>query len=55
MREIDRVAADIIASYPDPEDEAFARHERAWYNCDGAEQAYWYRVRKAVKRRLERR
>lgn len=26
MREIDRVAADIIANFPDPEEEAFARH-----------------------------
>ncbi len=51
--DIDRVAADIIASYSDPELEAFARHERAWYRSDGAEQAYWYRVRKAVRRRLE--
>ncbi len=50
--EIDRVAADIIASYPEPELEAFARHERAWYDSDGAEQTYWYRVRKAVRRRL---
>jgi hypothetical protein len=47
------VADDIIASYPDPELEAFARHERAWYDSDGAEQTYWYRVRKAVRRRLE--
>jgi len=52
--DIDRVAADIIANYPDPELEAFARHERAWYRSDGAEQTYWYRVRKAVRRRLER-
>lgn len=52
--DIDRVAADIIANYPDPEREAFARHERAWYRSDGAEQTYWYRVRKAVRRRLER-
>lgn len=53
--DIDRVAADIIANYPDPELEAFARHERAWYRSDGAEQTYWYRVRKAVRRRLEER
>lgn len=52
--EIACVAEDIIASYPDPELEAFARHERAWYDSDGAEQTYWYRVRKAVRRRLER-
>jgi hypothetical protein len=50
---IDRVADDIIATYADPEVEAFARHERAWYDSDGAEQTYWYRVRKAVRRRLE--
>lgn len=53
--EIDRVADGIIAGYPDPEDEAFARHERAWYRSDGAGQTYWYRVRKAVRRRLEAR
>lgn len=51
--DIARVADDIIACYPDPELEAFARHERAWYDSDGAEQTYWYRVRKAVRRRLE--
>jgi hypothetical protein len=51
--EIDRVADDIIADYPDPELEAFARHERAWYDSDGAVQTYWYRVRKALRRRLE--
>ncbi|NRG16894.1 hypothetical protein HPQ64_04230 [Rhizobiales bacterium] len=50
--DIARVADDIIATYPDPELEAFARHERAWYRCDGAEQTYWYRVRKAIRRRL---
>lgn len=53
--DIDRVAADIIANYPNPELEAFARHEHAWYRSDGAEQTYWYRVRKAIRRRLERR
>lgn len=52
--DIARVADDIIASYPDPELEACARHERAWYASDGAEQTYWLRVRKAVGRRLER-
>lgn len=52
--DIARVADDIIASYSDPELEAYARHERAWYDSDGAEQTYWYRVRKAVRRRLER-
>lgn len=51
--DIARVADDIIATYADPEVEAFARHERAWYDSDGAEQTYWYRVRKAVRRRLE--
>lgn len=53
--DIARVADEIISRYPDPELEAFARHERAWYDSDGAEQTYWYRVRKAVRRRLERR
>lgn len=52
--DIDRMADDIIASYPDPELEAFARHERAWYRSDGAEQTYWRRVRKAVRKRLAR-
>ncbi len=53
VREIDHVAADIIANYPEPEGEAFARYERAWYDSDGAGQTYWRRVRKAVRRRLE--
>ena len=52
--DIARVADDIIASYPDPELEAFARHERAWYDSDGAEQTYWYRVRTAVRKRMQR-
>lgn len=51
--DINRIADDIIASHPDPELEAFARHERAWYDSDGAEQVYWLRVRKAVRRKLE--
>ncbi|MCL6705599.1 hypothetical protein M8R20_01170 [Pseudomonas sp. R2.Fl] len=50
--DIDQAADDIIAKYADPEEEAFARHERAWYRSDGAQQTYWYRVRKAVRRRL---
>ncbi|EEZ09663.1 hypothetical protein [Brucella melitensis] len=50
--DIVRVAGDIIASYPDPELEAFARHKRAWNRSEGAKQTYWYRVRKAVRRRL---
>jgi|GEM_PF-756207 len=53
-QEIDRVAADIIASFPDPEEEAFARYERAWYRSDAAEQIYCYRVWKAVRKRLAR-
>lgn len=52
--DIARVADDIIASYSDPELEALARNERAWYDSDGAEQTYWYRVRKAVQKRLQR-
>lgn len=52
--EIDRAADEIIALYPDPEEEAFARHERAWWRSDGAGQTYWLRVRKAVRRRLRR-
>lgn len=51
--DIARAADDILASYPNPEEEAFARHERAWYRSDGAEQMYWYRVRKAVKKRMQ--
>lgn len=51
--EIDRVADDIIASFPDPEQEAFARHTQAWYRSNGAQQAYWHRVLKAVRQRLK--
>jgi hypothetical protein len=50
--EINRAADEIIAKFADPEQEAFVRQEQAWYRCDGAEQAYWYRIRKAVRRRL---
>lgn len=54
--DIERVAGEIIANFADPEEEeAFARHQRAWYRSDGAELTYWYRVRQAVGRRLERR
>jgi len=51
--DIERATDDLIASSADLEREAFARQERAWYDSDGAEQTYWYRVRKAVRRRLE--
>ncbi len=51
--DIDRAATEIITGYADPEEEAFARHEAAWYRSEGAEQVYWYRVRKAVRRRLQ--
>ncbi len=53
LRKIEEEAEQIIASYADPEKEAFARHERSWYRSEGAEQVYWHRVRKAVRRRLE--
>lgn len=52
-KDIDRIAADFISQYPDPEREAFARRERAWYRSESAEQTYWHRVEKAVRRRLE--
>lgn len=52
---INHAADNIIANHPDPEQEALARHERAWYRSDGAEQTYWFQVRKAIRRRLERR
>ena len=51
--EIDSAADDIIANFTDPELEAFARHQRAWYRSDGAEQTYWRRVRRAVRDRLK--
>ncbi|MDP9592277.1 UNVERIFIED_ORG: hypothetical protein J2W19_004865 [Shinella zoogloeoides] len=51
--EIDRVADEIIGNFSDPHEEAFARHERAWYRSDGAEQTYWHRVLKAVRKRLQ--
>ncbi len=50
--EIESVADEIIVKFADPEREAFARHQQAWYRCEGAEQVYWYRIRKAVRRRL---
>lgn len=36
--DIERATDDLIASSADPEREAFARQERAWYDSDGAEQ-----------------
>jgi hypothetical protein len=53
--DVERLADDLIASFPDPEHETAARHERAWHCSDDAEQTLWYRVRKAVRRRLGRR
>lgn len=50
--DIDREADTIIASYADPELEAFSRHERAWYDSDSAQQTYWRRVRKSVRKKL---
>ena len=50
--DIDRAAAEIIADSRDPEAEASARHEAAWERSDGAAQVYWFRVRRAVARRL---
>ncbi|MEL7029060.1 MAG: hypothetical protein AAGL49_07570 [Pseudomonadota bacterium] len=50
--EIEGVAEEIIREFNDPELEAFARHEQAWYRGERAEQTYWLRVRKAVRRRL---
>jgi hypothetical protein len=53
LGDIENVADEIIAKFADPELEAFARQEQAWYRSDRAEQAYWYRIRKAVRRRLK--
>ncbi len=52
--EVNRMVDEIIRNFTDPDEEAFARHERAWYRSDGPEQTYWLRVRKAVRKRLER-
>lgn len=51
-REIERMADEIIAAYPDPEEEAFTRHQRAWFCSDGAAQVYWRRVRGVIRKRL---
>ena len=50
--DIENVADEIIAKFADRERDAFARHEQAWYRCGGADQVYWYRIRKAVRWRL---
>ena len=50
--DIEHVADEIIAKFADPERETFARHQQAWYRCEDAEQVYWYRICKAVRRRL---
>lgn len=54
-KDIERVAEEIIANYPDPEREAFDKHVQAWYDSDSARLVYWHRVRKAVGRRLKER
>ncbi|WP_246072143.1 hypothetical protein [Martelella lutilitoris] len=53
--EITRVADELIEHFADPAEEALLRQHDAWYRSDGAEQTYWRRVRKAVKRRLKAR
>lgn len=50
--DIDRIAGQIVADYADPEEEAYARYARAWYESDWAGQTYWRRVRKAVHIRI---
>lgn len=54
QHEVDRVAEQIIANFPDPEREAFLRHDRAWNDSDGAAQTYWLRVRKSIRCKLSR-
>lgn len=51
--EIDRLADEMLARYPDdPEQAAFREEEHYWYRCDSFEQWKWHRVRRAVRRRL---
>jgi hypothetical protein len=52
--DVERMADDIVARFPDPEAEAFARHEAAWYRSEVGTLLYWSRVRRAVSRRLRR-
>lgn len=48
--EIERMAADIIARYDNPEAEALARSHRAWMRSDSAGQLVWSRVRKSIRK-----
>ena len=51
--EIERLADDLMARYPDdPEEAAFIEEHAAWYRSESTEQGKWHRVRKAVRRRL---
>lgn len=51
--EIDRLADDIMARYPDdPERAALREEEHYWFQSEEFEQGKWRRVRAEIRRRL---
>jgi len=53
-RTIEREADELIATFPDPLREVTARCERIWHRKESWKAVYWSRVRKVVRRRMQR-
>ncbi len=53
-RTIEREADALIATFPDPLREVTARCERTWHFRERWKAVYWSRVRKVVRRRVQR-
>jgi hypothetical protein len=52
-REIERRASEMLARHGDrAADVCFINAHRAWYDCDGFEQAMWRRVGEAIENRI---
>lgn len=45
---IERIAADLISRYNDPEEAAAIEEHAAWYRSNNFEQGKWRRVRKFI-------
>lgn len=52
-KEIERLADELMASFPnDPEEAALAEEHAAWCRSNGYDQGKWRRVRKLLARKL---
>ena len=51
--EIDRLVAQTLARYGDPESAAFREERHYWHRCDIFECGKWRRVRREIRRRLQ--